>query len=48
MNRDTLLEDLLKNKKGTYKDESLESFQDGDAGDSVDDLKALAKAYGID
>ena len=43
------LEDILQNKKQSQskKHESLESFQDGEQGDSVDELQQLMKQYKI-
>ena len=49
MQNDKWLEDMLqnKNKSQSKKHESLESFQDGEQGDSVDELQQLMKQYKI-
>ena len=46
---DKWLEDILQNKKQSQskKHESLESFQDGEQGDSVEELQQLMKQYKI-
>lgn len=49
MQNDKWLEDMLQNKNlsQSKKHESLESFQDGEQGDSVDELQQLMKQYKI-
>ena len=49
MKNDKLLDDMIQNKNQSQskKHESLESFQDGEQGDSVNDLQELMKQYNI-
>ena len=49
MKNDKWLEDMIQNKNQSQskKHESLESFQDGEQGDSVNELQELMKQYNI-
>lgn len=49
MKNDKWLDDMIQNKNQSQstKQESLESFQDGEQGDSVNELQELMKQYNI-